>query len=138
MSKSNTYENAILALYFNATTIPGVAENASVSPITAIDVALHTVDPGEAGTQATNEVGDAGYARVSVARSGAGWVVTGNSVSPAADITFAQIATLSANITHWSVGDGGTIRYSGTVTPNILAGNNITPILTTATAVTED
>jgi hypothetical protein len=28
--------------------------------------------------------------------------------------------------------------YSGTVTPNIVTGNGVTPILTTATAITED
>jgi hypothetical protein len=30
------------------------------------------------------------------------------------------------------------LMYSGTVTPNIVTGNGITPVLTTATAITED
>jgi len=53
MSISNTAESAILQLVFNATTWANYAINATSSPQTNIDVALHTADPGDSGTAAT-------------------------------------------------------------------------------------
>lgn len=88
MSKGNNLETDILALIFNATTIPELAENDTTSPATNITVALHTADPGEAGNQTTSETAYTGYARVNVARTSGGWTVSGNSVSPAANIDF--------------------------------------------------
>ena len=55
MSKSNALETALLELVFKATTFDGIAENDTSSPNTNLYVSLHTADPGEAGTQATNE-----------------------------------------------------------------------------------
>mgnify|MGYP007079331019 CR=1 FL=1 len=142
MSKGNTFENDLLKLIFNATAITGIADNAGSSPLTSLYVSLHTDDPGEAGDQATNEVSYTGYQRVAVARSGAGWTVTNNSVSPASDITFPQCTGGSATATHFAVGTApsgaGKILYKGTVTPNISISNGVTPRLTTATAITED
>jgi len=142
MSKGNTFENDLLKLIFNATAIAGIADNAGSSPLTSLYVSLHTDDPGEAGDQATNEVSYTGYQRVAVARSGAGWTVTNNSVSPASDITFPQCTGGSATATHFAVGTApsgaGKILYKGTVTPNISISNGVTPRLTTATAITED
>lgn len=141
MSKSNTFENDLLKLIFNGTPIANIADNAATSPLTNIWVAGHTADPGEAGDQTTSEVAYTGYARVAVAR-GAGWTVTGNSVSPAADIVFPIGSGGSGTITHWSAGTSqtgtGKILYSGAVTPNIVCGNGLTPKYTTASAVTED
>lgn len=140
MSKSNTMENDMLDLYFTAVTHADLAENDTTSPATNITVALHTADPGEAGTQATSEVVYTGYARVSVARTAGGWTVTANSVSPVANITFGTSTTGPTTVTHFSVGTGVSnyMMYSGTVTPNIVVNNGVTPILTTATAITED
>ena len=142
MSKGNTFENDLLKLIFNATAIAGIADNAGSSPLTSLYVSLHTADPGEAGDQATNEVSYTGYQRVAVARSGAGWTVTNNSVSPASDITFPQCTGGSATATHFAVGTApsgaGKILYKGTVTPNISISNGVTPRLTTATTITED
>jgi hypothetical protein len=142
MSKGNTFENDLLKLIFNATAITGIADNAGSSPLTSLYVSLHTDDPGEAGDQQTNEVSYTGYQRVAVARSGAGWTVTNNSVSPASDITFPQCTGGSATATHFAVGTApsgaGKILYKGTVTPNISISNGVTPRLTTATAITED
>jgi hypothetical protein len=106
-------------------------------------VSLHTADPGEAGSQTTNEISYTGYARVAVARSGAGWAVTGNSVSPAAAVTFgAMTAGAGGTVTHFGVGTdpsgAGKLLYKGTVTPNVSVTNGVTPQLTTATAITED
>lgn len=142
MSKGNNTENNILLLIFNATTWANVAINATSSPITDIAVALHTADPGEAGTQSTSEATYTSYARVNVARTSGGWTVTNNSVSPAANISFPAGTGGSGTVTHFSAGKTGggatDIYYSGTVTPNIVTGNGITPILTTASTITED
>jgi len=55
VSKGNTFEDDILKLIFNATAIADLADNDTTSPATTLTVALHTADPGEAGTQATSE-----------------------------------------------------------------------------------
>lgn len=142
MSKSNTYENDLLKLLLNGTAIANVADNAASAPLTNLSVALHTADPGEAGDQTTNEANYTGYARVNVARTSGGWVITGNSASPVAAITFPACTGGTNTITHFSVGPTGggatKIFYSGAVTPNIAVAAGVTPQLTTATAITED
>lgn len=140
MSKSNALENSWLLLYFNGTTIADLAENDTTSPATNITVALHTSDPGEAGIMTTNEATYTSYARVTVARTAGGWTVTGNSTSPVANIDFPTATGGSETITHFSVGSGvaNNLGYSGTVTPNIVVSNGVTPRLTTASTIDED
>lgn len=142
MSKGNTFENDLLKLIFNATAIANIADNATTSPLTNLYVSLHTDDPGEAGDQTTNECAYTSYARVAVARSGAGWTVTNNSVSPAAEISFPAATGGAETATHWGVGTAssgaGKLLYSGTVSPNISISSGVTPKLTTSTTVTED
>lgn len=140
--KSDTFENDLLKLIFNATAVANMADNAATSPLTNLFVALHTADPGEAGTQSTNEVAYTSYARVSVARTTGGWTVTGNSVSPVATINFPACTGGTATATHFSVGvasSGATkVLYSGTLTPNISISTGVTPQITTASTITED
>ncbi len=141
MSKGDIFENDLLQLIFNAVAIADLAENDSTSPATNITVALHTANPGEAGTQATNEISYTGYARILVARTPAGWVVANNSVNPAAAITFGQMTGgAGGTVTHFSVGTGvgDKLLYSGTVTPDIVVSNGVTPELTTATVIAEN
>lgn len=107
MSASNAFETDILLLVFNNTDIANIGDAAGLQNSVAagsLYVALHTADPGEAGTQATSETTYTGYARVAVARSGAGWTVAGNTVSNAATITFGDSTVGSPTITHFSVG----------------------------------
>lgn len=142
MSKSDATENDYLKLIYNATAIANIADNAASSPFTNIYVALHTADPGDAGTQATSEATYTSYARVAVARTTGGWTVTANSVSPVATIGFPAATGGTNTITHFSTGvasSGATkILHSGTVSPNISVSTGVTPQLTTATAITED
>lgn len=142
MSKGNTFENDLLKLIFNATAIADLAENDSSSPATNLYASLHTADPGEAGDQTTNESAYTSYARVAVARTTGGWTVTNNSVSPVATISFPAGTGGSGTVTHFAVGTAssgaGKLLWSGTVTPNIVTGNGITPQLTTASTITED
>ena len=142
MSKSNTAENKILLLIFNATAWGNVADNAASSPNTNVYVSGHTSDPGEAGDQTTNETSYTSYARVAVARSGSGWTVTNNSVSPVATISFPACTGSTATLTHVGIGKSssgaGELWYSGTITPNISVSNGVTPQLTTSSTITED
>jgi len=141
-SKSNTLENDLLLLLFNATTIANLADDAASSPLTNLFVALHTSDPGEAGDQTTNEIAYTSYARVAVPRSSSGWTVSANSVSPAGNIDFPLGTGGSGTATHFSVGTlvsgAGIILYYGAITPSIVCGNGVVPRLTTPTAITED
>lgn len=140
MSLSNAAETDILELILNATTWPEVAENDSTSPATNITVALHTSDPGEAGTQLTNQCAYGSYARVSVARTSGGWTVSGNSASPVANISFPAATSGTETATHFSIGTG-TSDYmiaSGTISPNISISTGVSPILTTSTTLTFD
>ena len=142
MSKGNTFENDWLKLVFNATAIANIADNAASSPLTNLFVAAHTADPGEAGDQTTSEATYTSYARATVARSGSGWTVTANSVSPVSAISWPACTGGTNTITHFSVGvatsGASKILYSGTVTPNISVSTGVTPQLTTASTVTED
>lgn len=133
MSKGDTWENDLLKYQFNDVA-PGLGAS--------VTYALHTADPGEAGTQLTNEAAYTGYARVSKSRSGTGdFTVTGSSVSPAADVDFGVCAGgTMAPITHFSVGTGtgNKIMYKGPVTPNITVVIGTIPRLKTTSTITED
>lgn len=142
MSKSNAFENSLLKLIFNATAIANLADNAASSPLTNLYVSLHTADPGEAGDQSTSEATYTSYARVAVLRTSGGWTVTNNSVSPVANIDFANCTGGTNTITYFGVGTAstgaGVLYYSGTVTPSISVSSGVTPRLTTASTITED
>lgn len=126
----------MLRLYFLGASIPNVADNAAVSPFTEHTIALHIADPGAGGSQATNETAYGGYVRKTISRDTAGWVVTGNSVSPAADVDFALCTgSPGSPITHWSVSRGsGVIDYTGPlVTPITMEAGKIPRLKTTST-----
>jgi hypothetical protein len=140
MSKGNTFENDLLKLIFNATPIADLADDDQSAPATTLSVALHTGDPGEAGDQMTNEAAYTSYARVAVARTSGGWTVTGNSVSPAADIIFPAATGGSETLTHWSVGTGvaDKLLYKGTLSPTVAVSIGVAPKLLTTSEITED
>lgn len=143
MTISDTTENAILNLVFRAVAWGNYADNAATSPETNIVTALHTADPGDAGTQSTSETTYTSYARTNVARTTGGFsAASGGSVSPAANIDFPTGTGGSGTITNFSTGKSGggasAILWSGTVTPNIVSGNGVLPRLTTSTTLTLD
>lgn len=142
MGTSTTTANNLLKLIFNATAWANMADNAATSPLTNLYVALHTADPGAGGTQATNEVTYTSYARVAVARTTGGWTASSAaSTSPVAAINFPAGTGGSGTATYFSVGvasSGSTaILFSGTVTPNIVTGNGVTPSLSTSSTITQ-
>lgn len=145
MSKSNSLETDILELLFNATALADLAENDASTPATNLYLSLHTGDPGETGSQTTNECNYTSYARVAVARSGSGFTVSGDSCTLAANADFpnpGDATNLPQTATHFGVGTGssgtGYLMYKGTVTPNIVIDSTgVTPRLTTGTTITE-
>lgn len=142
MSKSNTAEQAFLQLILTAVPWANLADNAASSPATQLYLSLHTADPGEAGTQATNEVTYTGYARVAISRTAGAWSISGGTASPTANIDFPVGTGGSGTATHAAIGTGasGATPYiwSGTITPTIATGTGVIPRLTTATTITED
>lgn len=104
MAKSNASANALVALMYNATAIANVADNAVTAPITAVQIAAHTADPGAAGTQSTNEAAYTGYARGTPARSAAGFTCANGVVTLVADASFGACTAGTAVLTHWSAG----------------------------------
>lgn len=145
MSKSNAWETGLLNLLFTNTDFANVGDATGLrgsSTAGALFVSLHTADPGEAGTQATSEATYTSYARVSMPRNGSTWTVTGNSVSPAAAISFPTCTGGTNTITHFGVGlastGANTLIYKGSVSPTIAVSSGITPRLTTASTIVED
>ena len=145
MSKTNAWETGLLQLLFTNTNFANVGDATGLRGSTtagSLFVSLHTADPGEAGTQATSEATYTGYARVSVPRNGSSWVVTGNSVSPAATISFPTATGGTNTITHFGVGLASTganvLLYKFPVSPTIAVSSGVTPRLTTGTFIAED
>ncbi len=134
MSKSNTFENDLLLLIFNNTDITLIGDAAGIQNSAAagsLYVSLHTSDPDEAGDQTTNETTYTDYARVAVARSGAGWTVTGNAVANAALVQFPQCGVTGATLTHFGVGTdssgAGKLLYSGALSASLAVSSGIQP-----------
>lgn len=145
MSKSNTHENDYLKLIFNNTTMALVGDATGIVGSTgagSLYFSLHTADPDEAGDQTTNEVAYTSYARVAVARSGAGFTVSTNTVALVANVSFPAGTGGSGTATHWGIGasssGAGKLLYKGAISPTIVCGNGVTPQLTAGTVVTED
>ncbi|MDD5374425.1 hypothetical protein [Acidithiobacillus sp.] len=140
MSAGNTAETDILKLIFNNTTWTGLGDATGAVGSTvagSLYVALHTADPGETGSQTTSEANYTSYDRVAVARSTAGWTVSGTAPTQAANaaaITFPACTGGSSTCTYFSVGrvsysSAGEILFSGALSsPSSLAvTNGITP-----------
>jgi hypothetical protein len=143
VAKSNALETAILQLLFNGTTIAGLAQNVTSGAVTDLYVALHTADPGEAGTATTNEASYTSYARVAVVRTAGGWTITGNSVSPNATVNFpASTGGSATSITHASItvasSGASMILYRGALDAPIVMASGVQPKISTGSTITEE
>ena len=145
MSKSNALENSYLLLLFNNTNIANVGDATGLrgsSTAGNLYMSLHTADPGEAGDQTTSEATYTSYARVAIARSGAGFTVTANAVATAANTVFPAGTGGSGSLTHWALGTAasgaGVLLYKGALSAAIASGTGVTPTVNAGTCVTED
>lgn len=146
---SDVFEQGIMNLVMCGKPFANIADNAAASPTTALWMALHTADPTDAGTQASNEVALTGYTRIATSRStgAGGWTLSTAggviSVSPNANIDFPILtSTSTGTATFASIGlsssGAGTILASGALTVGINLGQNVIPRLTTASSFTLD
>lgn len=95
MSFSNTAETAVLNQVFVGT---ATAWNGN----TDLWIALHTADPGEAGTAVTSEAAYGSYSRAVLTRA-SDFTVSGNQVSNANLEQFPQCTSGSSTITYASI-----------------------------------
>jgi hypothetical protein len=121
MSFSNTAETAINNYIFKGTAV-------SWNGNTDLWLALHTADPGEAGSAVTSETAYGSYARVAVDRA-TGFTVAGDTVTNAALAQFPISSSGSSTVTHVSIvtsaSGAGTIIASGALNSpqTIVTGN---------------
>lgn len=146
MSKSNLFETDLLGLIFNNTDIADIGDAGGLqnsATAGSLYVALHTGDPGEAGTATTSESAYGSYARVAVARTAGGWTVSGNTASNTALVQFPECASGSETITHVSITTASSgaskILYSGALTASRAISTGIQPQFSIgALTITED
>lgn len=151
MSKSDAFELDILKHIFQNVDLAGIGDAGGLrgsAGAGSLYISLHSADPGEAGTQSTNEISYTGYQRVGVARGTGTWTcATSSGVSSAknaAAITFGTCASLSATATYFGVGfaqtGGNVILYSGVLsTGSLPITTGITPFFPIGSlTVTED
>jgi len=137
MSATNATAAAILSLYFENADHTGVGDAGgllgAVTP-GVFYIGLHTGDPGETGDQTTNEAAYTSYARVSVARSTAGWTVATADPATATNdavITFPAATGGSETETYFGIGTdasgAGTLLFSGALDAGLAVSSGITP-----------
>ena len=145
-SKSNSFENSILLHIFNNSDVANIGDATGIrgsSTAGSLYVTLHTADPGEGGSCTTSEATYTSYARVAVARSGAGWTVSGNQASNAAVVQFAQATGGSNTITYFGIcaasSGASLLLFSGALSGSLSVTTGVIPRFPIGNlAVTED
>ncbi len=137
MSATNVFEAGILSLIFENANYANVGDATGLRGSTTAGVfyvSLHTADPGEGGSQNTTESAYTNYARVSVARSTAGWTVAAGVADNDAAISFPQCGVTGSTITNFGIGSdlaaagnlflkgASALTVSQNVTPSFAAG----------------
>ena len=140
-AKSNYLEGGLVGLIFNGTTIANLAGPAA-SPSTSIVLALHTADPGETGTQDSNECTYTSYTRLKTGRNSSEWSCSTLGVAnPTTVLSFPQATGGSETATHISISlstvTTTAILYSGELDPTIAISNGIIPQVTSSFTVSE-
>lgn len=143
MAASASFETLLLNHIFVNTNIANIGDTTGLQASAtagSVYITLHTGDP-EAGDQATSETTYTGYARVAVARSTVGWIVSSSKASNAAAVSFAACTAGSNTATHFGVGTGattgttGTLICSGALAASLAISAGITPSFAASTLV---
>jgi hypothetical protein len=135
---SNAGETSAWDLFFTNTTFAQAPVIQASATAGSYFITLHTLTgPGAAGAQNTNESAYPNYARVAVARSGAGWTVTGNApitAENAAAVTFPQSGSGGSTPetqTYFSFGSltsgAGVVYGFASLTAPLIVSNLVTP-----------
>lgn len=134
MSATNALETGLLNLLFPNSNYANVGDATGLRGSTVAGVfyiSLHTADPGETGNQGISETTYTNYTRISVARSGAGWSVSGGTVSNVAAITFPTCGVTGATITHFGIGSdvsgAGNLFLYGPLTAPFIVTTGLSP-----------
>jgi hypothetical protein len=105
MSATNSFESEVLRHILLNEAILNLGDAGGLLPSVAagsVYIALFTQGPGEAGS-IVNESAFGGYARVAVARGGAGWTEANGQALNAAIISFPICTSGSETITHFGI-----------------------------------
>lgn len=121
-SFANATQQNTLKLLFQAVNWASIADNTATSPATVLYLSAHNADPGEAGSQVTNETAYSSYARVAVARSTGGFSISGSApaiIANAGAINLPQCGVTGDTLTHFGIGlaasGAGTLICSGPI-----------------------
>lgn len=133
MPKSTATCNAVLALMYNATAWPNVADNAAASPLANTYLSLHTSSPtASSDAQTENETAYTDYARAAVPRSTSGWDAPSGGATANADLEqFPQCGATGATLTHVATGTNvsgaGHVWHYGALNSPLTVANGIQP-----------
>lgn len=134
MSMTNAAEAALLDLLFLNTDWANIGDAGGLqnsATAGSFYVSLHTADPDETGDQETNEIAYTSYARVAVARSGAGWTRSVSTIENAALVQFPQCSGGSGTATHFGIGTAssgaGNLILKGALTSSLAISSGIQP-----------
>jgi len=141
MSATNVFENGLLSLIFENANYANVGDATGLRGSTTAGVfyiSLHTADPGETGTQTTNETSYTNYGRghntgspVGIARSVAGWTVTSGVADNDSVCTFPTGGATGATLTHFGIGSdataAGNLFLKGALSASLAVSSGITP-----------
>jgi hypothetical protein len=131
MSMTNAAEQALLDLLFLNTDFANIGDASGLqnsATAGSFYISLLEADPGETGA-VTNESTYTDYARVAVARSGAGFSRTSSTISNAALVSFPASSGGSSTVTHFGIhtasSGSGNMIFSGALTASrtITSGN---------------
>lgn len=134
MSMTNAAEAALLDLLFlnvdwaNVGDAAGLQNSATAG---SFHISLHSADPGEAGSQTTNEVAYTSYARVAVNRTAGGWTRSVSTISNTALVQFPKATGGSETATHFGIGTdstgAGNLLLKGALSSSLAISNGIQP-----------
>lgn len=134
---NNVGQSALVNLYFNNTAAANIGNTGGLQPSSVAGswfISLHTANPGVTGNQTTSEATYGSYARVGIARSGAGWTVTGNQpciAENAAACTFPTATGGTETETFFGIGTAtsgtGSLLISAALSSSLAVTTGITP-----------
>ncbi len=135
MSATNQFENDLMKLIFTNIDCPNVGDAAGLQNSAAagsFHISLHTGTLTDSHTDQTQtEAAYTSYARQAVARSGAGFTVTGGIADNAALVTFPQATGGSETETDFGLGfnvsGAGYLQLFGALTASLAVSSGITP-----------
>ena len=134
MPAANTFKTALINHILANAAVANVGDAGGLQPSAtagSLYIALHTADPGVAGSQTTSEATYTGYARVAVTRAGSSWTVGTGTFSNASSITFPAATAGTNTVTYFSIGTAasgtGELLLTDALTSSLAVSAGISP-----------